>query len=40
MSGTLRPRNYLKFLLVKGTVKEIAHKSFREIKPADVVAKS
>ena len=40
MSGTLRPRNYLNFPLVKATVKEIAHKSFRETKPADVVAKS
>ena len=30
----------VKFLLVKATVKEIAHKSFRETKPADVVAKS
>ena len=40
MSGVLRPRQYLKFPLVKATVKEIAHKSFKETKPADVVAKS
>ena len=40
MKSTLRPRNYLKFLLVKATEKEIACESHKTPKPAYLIEKS
>ena len=40
MKSKLRPRNYLKFLLVKVTVKKIVCKSLKTPKPAYLIEKS
>ena len=40
MEGILRPRSYVKFSLVKATIKEIAFKSLKKTKSADLVQKS